>query len=121
VERRGEAAHALPVDRRRSTAPPPGEERRRGDRRAGQAAVLAHRRATDVRLDAAGSAGLLQRRAFQHAVARARTVVPPRTTDTAPVLVDLRDPAPVELVRCPLCDVLHDPLWLFRHVAADHP
>ncbi len=109
------------MDRRRSTAPPPGGgDRRRGDRRAGQAAVLAHRRESDVRLDAAGAAGLLQRRAFQQAVSRARVLPAPRQSER-PVVVDLRDPEPVELVRCPLCDVLHDPLWLFRHVAADHP
>ncbi|MCU1693932.1 MAG: hypothetical protein JWM64_3023 [Frankiales bacterium] len=109
------------MDRRRSSVPPAdGQDRRRGDRRGGQAAVLAHRRATDVRLDAAGAAGLLQRRAFEQAVAAARPVPVPRRPEQAAV-VDLRDRDTVELVRCPLCDVLHDRLWLFRHVAVDHP
>lgn len=82
--------------------------------------MLDHRRASDRRLDAAGVAGLLQRRAFERAVATARPLPLPAPEPPAAV-VDLREAEPVELVRCPLCDVLHDRAWLFRHVAADHP
>lgn len=88
--------------------------------------MLDHRRATDRRLDAAGAALALQRRAFQSRVVPA----PPTTTtvvdlvEAEEAVVDLRalEAAPVvDVVRCPLCDVLHDRLWLFAHVARDHP
>lgn len=108
-----------PTERRRDSRPAPGADRRGGDRRSGQAAVLDHRRATDRRLDAAGASFALQRRAFQ-----SRVVAEPRTTVVVDeVVVDLRalEAAPVvDMVRCPLCDVLHDRLWLFAHVARDH-
>ena len=85
--------------------------------------MLDHRRDTDRRLDAVGSAGLLQRRQFQQAVSRARPVPAPVVTaeQAGPAVVDLVPVEPVELVRCPLCDVLQDRMWLFRHVASDHP
>ena len=127
-------------------------ERRRGDRRARQAAVLDHRRATDRRLDAAGAALLLQRSAFVRQTSGPRplpAVLPvataaaalrpagssgpqvveldaPRPARHAPApaaqrpIVDLTDDACTEVVACPLCAVLFDPLWLFRHVAVDH-
>ena len=148
-------------DRRRSAVRLPAVvERRRVDRRARQAAVLDHRRATDRRLDAAGAALLLQRSAFvrqtsgAHAVpalAVATAAASPRPARSggtgdrsaaggarvvgldgprpapsvdepaaARAVVDLADDACTEVVPCPLCSVLFDPLWLFQHVAVDH-
>jgi hypothetical protein len=106
---------AAPSQRRRSDDRR-SDDRRGGERRAGQAAVLHHRRATDRRLDLAGADLQLQRRAFAQRLAEQPVVIDlverlPETTDDEPV---------VDLVRCPLCEVLHDRLWLFAHVARDH-
>lgn len=110
--------------------------------------MLDHRRATDRRLDAAGAALLLQRSAFQHsaqhstqhsAPGRPAQVPAPAAPQRSPspgahrvveldpsrpaaalAVLDLTDDACTELVACPLCSVLFDPLWLFQHVAVDH-
>jgi hypothetical protein len=111
-------AHGEPSpERRRET------DRRNGDRRRAQAAVLHHRRATDQRLDLAGVTLRLQRSAFERAAA-APPVPRPVVIDLVDRQIDLEPeaaPEPVvDLVRCPLCEVLHDRLWLFAHVARDH-
>lgn len=107
-----------PNERRRES------DRRAGDRRRGQAAVLHHRRATDRRLDLAGVDLRLQRTAFERSAANA-----PAPRGRPDVVIDLLERVPepppaaepvVDLVRCPLCEVLHDRLWLFAHVARDH-
>ena len=76
--------------------------------------MLDHRRETDRRLDASALDVVLQQQAFQRRTAE-------RPAPRADLVVDLRDPEPVvDLDRCPLCGVLFDRLWLFRHVALDH-
>lgn len=104
-------------DRRCDPGERRGEDRRSRDRRGPQAAVLHHRRATDRRLDLAGVDLRLQRTAFQQRV----VARPPVVVDLVERVEATLEPEPVvDLVRCPLCEVLHDRLWLFAHVARDH-
>ena len=82
--------------------------------------MLDHRRASDRRLDADALDVVLQQQAFRRRAGAAPVPAPaPVVVDLVERTVDLREPE-VELDPCPLCGVLLDRLWLFRHVAVEH-